>query len=663
MTTTIVKDAAGLTAALKSAQAGDVIKLAPGEYSPVGLLGLKFNGMVTVTSLDPSRQAELTGLIVKNCEGLKFQGLEFSTEAAKTDYPFQVFGSKNIALDGLNVHGSMDGDETNDMAALMVRLSDNVTVTNSEFQQLRHGVAHLDSKNVTISGNNFHDIQTDGVRGGGSSHVTIKGNFFSSFHDKEGDHPDAIQFWTTNTTTAATDIVVSDNVIVRGDGDAIQGIFLRDQVGGLEYERVTISGNLIVGGMYNGISVAGAKNLVITDNTVAALPDQPSWIAAIGATGVTMHGNVSTQYVLENRVENLVQTNDVTIAVPTDGGAALQREWLANYQGDLKALLVGTTTTNVSTLTPEILDAAAAEALAEMNALRAVAVTVTGTSGNESLKADVARDSYVDAQGGNDILYGGGIGHNTLAGGAGDDSYYVKSTFDLVVEGAGAGTDTVITTVDFSGAANVENFRLTGEAYYVAGNDLANKMTGSDLANELRGMGGDDVIQALGGNDKVHGGDGADQLVGGLGNDTLSGDAGNDKLVADEGNDSLVGGSGSDTLEGRAGSDTMSGGTGADTFLFRDGDLTNAPDRVLDFSRLDGDKISLQGIDANTKVAADQKFAFIGTQGFHKVAGELRMDVTSTETKVYGDVDGDGLADFTLVMPGVGTLQATDFLL
>ena len=68
MTTTIVKDAAGLTAALKAAQSGDVIKLAPGDYAAMTLTGLKYAGTVTVTSLDPGNMAALTGLTARQLQ-------------------------------------------------------------------------------------------------------------------------------------------------------------------------------------------------------------------------------------------------------------------------------------------------------------------------------------------------------------------------------------------------------------------------------------------------------------------------------------------------------------------------------------------------------------------------------------------------------------------
>ncbi|HEY1180562.1 MAG TPA: calcium-binding protein, partial [Phytomonospora sp.] len=288
---------------------------------------------------------------------------------------------------------------------------------------------------------------------------------------------------------------------------------------------------------------------------------------------------------------------------------------------------------------------------------------VKGTDGKESLSVDMQHDSLIEAGAGNDLLYGGGIGYNTLAGGAGDDNYYVKTLTERVLEKAGEGVDTVTSTVDFTLSDNVENLRLSGEAGYGGGNSLGNQIVGNAANNDMHGFGGADDLIGAAGDDKLYGGEGNDKLTGGLGNDTLAGDIGDDKITADEGNDSILGGAGADTIEGGLGADTMGGGTGADQFVFREGTITNAPDIIIDFSRLDGDKVSLRAVDANVNTTGDQNFTFIGTQGFHKVAGELRFEVSGGLTNVYGDTNGDGLADFKLVMQGAGTLQSADFIL
>ena len=57
-------------------------------------------------------------------------------------------------------------------------------------------------------------------------------------------------------------------------------------------------------------------------------------------------------------------------------------------------------------------------------------------------------------------MLNGGRGNDTLAGGAGNDTYWVDSTGDRITEGASAGTDTVMAAVDWTLGANLENLIL-----------------------------------------------------------------------------------------------------------------------------------------------------------------------------------------------------------
>ncbi len=129
--------------------------------------------------------------------------------------------------------------------------------------------------------------------------------------------------------------------------------------------------------------------------------------------------------------------------------------------------------------------------------------------------------NLLEGGGGNDVL-NGGAGADRLIGGAGNDTYYVDHAGDAVVEGANAGTDTVIAVIDYTLPTNVENLTLSGSALHGVGNDLANVVTGNELANLLEGGAGNDVLS---------GGAGADRLIGGAGNDTLTGGAGKDVFV------------------------------------------------------------------------------------------------------------------------------------
>src|SRR5262249_54139174 len=141
MTVFTVGDSATLNATLPLAQPGDTIALAPGTYGGLSLNGLNLGG-VTTTSANPLTPATITDLYVLNSSGVTFSQLEFFAPASYGDNVWRVTGSHDIHFDHLNVHGSLDGDPKNDVIGFLIRTSSNVSVTNSEFQQLVNAVSH-----------------------------------------------------------------------------------------------------------------------------------------------------------------------------------------------------------------------------------------------------------------------------------------------------------------------------------------------------------------------------------------------------------------------------------------------------------------------------------------------------------------------------------------
>ncbi len=201
-------------------------------------------------------------------------------------------------------------------------------------------------------------------------------------------------------------------------------------------------------------------------------------------------------------------------------------------------------------------------------------------------------------------------------------------------------------------------------------------LLGTDAADSLTGTGKNDWVHGGRGNDRALGGNGNDTLTGGHGDDLLRGQNGDDRLigglhndilVGGSGNDRLSGGSGRDVLTGGIGADKLSGGAGTDRFVFtavKDSTVASTGrDTIEDFSRKARDKIDLSAIDANTLLKGNQAFSFIGTDAFHNKAGELRYETMSGQTYVYGDVDGDGVADFSAQLQGTHTVSKAYFIL
>lgn len=201
------------------------------------------------------------------------------------------------------------------------------------------------------------------------------------------------------------------------------------------------------------------------------------------------------------------------------------------------------------------------------------------------------------------------------------------------------------------GGATAGNDVLVG----TAANDLLKALQGHD---DLSGLSGADTLLGGNGNDTLSGGGGADSILGGYGDDLLTGN---------NGKDTLDGGAGADVLEGGKGRDKLIGGAGQDVFVFTDASHNGTSalrDRIMDFDGTE-DVIDLSGIDANTGAGGNQAFGFIGTAAFSGTAGELRYRLVNNgaNSEVLADTDGDGLADFFLLVKGVSVLEASDFVL
>jgi len=155
-----------------------------------------------------------------------------------------------------------------------------------------------------------------------------------------------------------------------------------------------------------------------------------------------------------------------------------------------------------------------------------------------------------------------------------------------------------------------------GDHNLIRGTQRSDDIDGTDRTDAIYAGGGDDTVSAAGGNDLVRAGSGNDTVSGGSGDDKMGGGLGDDLLMGDSGNDYLLGGQGDDTL---------TGGEGSDHFYFKIGNANGTPvrgagdDVITDFSAEEGDTI--------------------------RVTGTQLMEANFS----YGDADGDGIDDFTLI--------------
>lgn len=258
----------------------------------------------------------------------------------------------------------------------------------------------------------------------------------------------------------------------------------------------------------------------------------------------------------------------------------------------------------------------------------------------EGLEGSAFNDTLTGDAGNNTLI--GGAGADALNGGAGiDTASYRTSTASVGVS--------LQTQTGLWGDAVGDRLNSIEALEGGSGNDTLIGWTGNDTltgnagSDSLLGNGGNDTLDGGAGNDALDGGAGNDVLRGGAGDDGLTGGDGNDVLEGGDGNDALTGGNGNDVLNGGLGNDGLVGGAGIDVFRFTD---LGGADRIADFTR-GQDRIDLSGLDAVTGGAIDA-FDWIGSTGFSNTAGELRSYVENGAYFLAGDVNGDGVADFTI---------------
>ena len=255
-----------------------------------------------------------------------------------------------------------------------------------------------------------------------------------------------------------------------------------------------------------------------------------------------------------------------------------------------------------------------------------------GGTGNDGIVGNVAANTLY-GRAGNDVLRGG-EGDDFLWGTGSDPAYYYINDADSLYGDGG-------------------NDFLQGNS----GNDTLEGGTGDDT---LRGGPDDDVLWGTGSDPSFYYIDDADHLYGDKGNDFLQGNSGNDILEGGEGNDTLRGGPNNDRLIGGTGADLLYGDKDSDTFVFISAEESrpDARDTICDFQS-GADKIDLTQFDANAILSGLQHFDYIGGSNFTGASGQLNFQ----NGLLCGDINGDALADFTVVIQGSTVLLNSDLLL
>ncbi len=317
---------AEIVAALARSDAPTTIRVKPGRYQAL-TIGRR-TGPVVVESVDPRRPASFAAVTIGGITDVTLRNVAIERRPGEPLRPQLVMirNAEKVALDNVRIAGPAETERGREYG-VMIRASSDVSITGSRIGGVRYGIGMLDARQIRIERNEFRDLQTDGIRGGGADGLLIAGNVLGRFTPKPREHPDGVQLWSTNQKAAARGVVIRDNLIVRDGGEVIQGIFVRDTASKLPFEGVDIRGNLILGTMFNGIAVLGAIAPIVVNNEVVGFSGQKSWIRLQRARGGEMKDNRAQQIVqLEN--ENVRVAGNRTIQPAGTDIAGRVRAWI-----------------------------------------------------------------------------------------------------------------------------------------------------------------------------------------------------------------------------------------------------------------------------------------------------------------------------------------------
>ena len=261
--------------------------------------------------------------------------------------------------------------------------------------------------------------------------------------------------------------------------------------------------------------------------------------------------------------------------------------------GRAELLNEGTDTVNVSNLVNFTLPA---------NVENLVLVTGTNGTGNGLVNSITGNllDNRLDGAGGADLM----------AGQVGSDTYVVDNAGDRVIEAAGQGFDTVLTSVTYTLTAGSEIEELRADP---TSSTTAINLTGNEFGNTIRGNNGANVIT------------------------------------------------------GARGADILTGNGAADTFVWRSLDETGVSvatmDLITDFNRAQGDRIDVSQVDPSVFDDGINQFTFIGQNAFSGTPGEINFvhvgneTIIQFQTGVGADIEGG------IRITGIVTPDASWFVL
>jgi hypothetical protein len=313
MATIRVTNQASLLSALKTAQAGDTVLLADGNYG-ITTVGNDYTSAVTIKSEHP-QGAVFEKLLMQGATNMIVDGIQVANGMSVEK------GSAGITVINSDIDGVLYCRDVNGLKV------DNVDVSGGQFGLLLNSV-----QNFSVTNSHIHDAVEDIMRVTGNSYNgVIENNVIANPTGGYPLHPDLLQLFAASGITPH-DLVIRGNLMydTKGDGEtSAQGIFMSDpSTGG--YKNILIEENLIRVPSPNTIYVnGGQQNVVVQNNSLMSTDSGGAGIIRLASksgmdnSGVTVEGNIVKSIVDETHAshigDNFIYGKDIDISTVFSG--------------------------------------------------------------------------------------------------------------------------------------------------------------------------------------------------------------------------------------------------------------------------------------------------------------------------------------------------------
>ena len=250
---------ATIASIIDHANAGDIIKLSPGDYAPISIRDRRWVPQVQFDATS----ATLRGVRLDAVSGLVWRGGTFQGGGAE-DIGFRVSQSDHLSIDGAVFHRFSN-------VGIAISLTTDARVTN----------------------NRFSESGSDGIDIAMSQRILVDHNSCTEFHPGSGAHADCIQLWSKQGFPSVANITISHNVSI-GEVAGFNGY-------DGPYDHLKIEYNIAHTMYYHGISVFDCRNCIVRHNRVETIfnpqhPEVKAWIQLIRGEGNTNCDNKSGDF-------------------------------------------------------------------------------------------------------------------------------------------------------------------------------------------------------------------------------------------------------------------------------------------------------------------------------------------------------------------------------